>query len=127
MKIRIITAFALAALLALSLTGCAATGAAADSRSGVTATQPAETTEAPAATAGTQPTAGESTITKEQAIAIALEHAGLTEADVTQLRAEYEIDDGVPEYDVEFRHGGWEYEYDIHAQTGEIRSFSRDD
>ena len=33
----------------------------------------------------------------------------------------------MPHYDVEFRTDRWEYEYEIHAQTGEILSFERDD
>jgi len=63
----------------------------------------------------------------EQARTIALQHAGLSAGEVTHLRAEFDVDDGVPEYDVEFRHGRLEYEYEIHAQTGTILSFEKDD
>lgn len=66
-------------------------------------------------------------ITEEQAQRIALEHANLTEEQVTGLQVSYDVDDGVPEYDVEFRYDGWEYEYEIHAETGDIRSYDRDD
>ena len=66
-------------------------------------------------------------LTTEQAEAIALEHAGLTADQVTGLRTGYEIDDGIPEYDVEFRVGRTEYDYTIHAETGEILSFDMDD
>lgn len=67
------------------------------------------------------------TLTLEEAQNIALKHAGFAADQVTALRAEYEIEHGVPLYDVEFRHGYWEYDYEIHADTGEILSYSKDD
>ena len=66
-------------------------------------------------------------LTKEEAQAIALKHAGFTEDQVSHLRAEYDMDDRTAEYDVEFREGRWEYEYEIHAETGAILSFEKDD
>lgn len=65
-------------------------------------------------------------ITAEDAKAIAVEHAGLVGQQLSRLHAEYEIDDGVPQYDVEFYHNGIEYSYEIHAETGEILSFEKD-
>lgn len=73
----------------------------------------------------TQNTSG--TITEEQAKTIALEHAGLTADQVQYLRVQYEIDDRIPQYEVEFHHERWEYDYEINAQTGEILSYDRDD
>ena len=67
------------------------------------------------------------TLSGEDAWSIALEHAGLTLEEVEGLRAEGEIDDGVPRYEVQFHVGRVEYEYEIHAETGEILSFERDD
>lgn len=67
------------------------------------------------------------TVTREQAVSIALEKAGFTENQVTHLRTEYEIDDGIPRYEIQFRQGRWEYDYEINANTGEILSFDRDD
>lgn len=67
------------------------------------------------------------TLSTEDAQAIALEHAGFTAEQVSQLRVEYEIDDGIPQYDVEFREGRWEYSYEIHAETGAILSYEKDD
>lgn len=58
--------------------------------------------------------------TQTEAEAIALEHAGFTEADVTYLRSEPDLDDRVPHWDVEWRSGDWEYDYEIHKDTGEI-------
>ncbi len=82
----------------------------------------ASTSEKPAAT---EPAAGE--ITAEKAKSIALAHAGLKADQVTRLRAEKDRDDGLWVFEVEFRHGGFEYEYEIHAQTGKILSFEKDD
>lgn len=59
-------------------------------------------------------------LTREEAEEIALKDAGLTADQVTGLHTEYDVDDHIPEYDVEFHHGGWEYDYEIHADTGEI-------
>ena len=66
-------------------------------------------------------------LTDEEAAAIALEHAGVSADQVTGLRLSYELDDGIPEYDVEFIVDRVEYEYTIHAETGEILSFDMDD
>ena len=65
-------------------------------------------------------------IGKDAAMDIALADAGFSRDQVTGLRAEFDYDDGVPEYDVEFRSGGYEYDYEIHAKTGAIRSRDRD-
>ena len=51
---------------------------------------------------------------------IALQHAGLQLSEVRMDRADYDLDDGVPEYEVEFRKDKTEYEYIIHALTGEV-------
>jgi len=67
-----------------------------------------------------------SRLSREQAQALALEQAGLTADQVTRIEVEYEIDDGIPRYEVQFRYDGWEYDYEIHAETGEILSFDRD-
>ena len=65
-------------------------------------------------------------LTKEEAISIALADAGLGQDQVTGLRVEFDYDGGVPEYEVDFRHGGYEYDYEIHAETGAIRSRDKD-
>ena len=65
-------------------------------------------------------------LTREEAEAIALKAAGLTQMEVAGLHSEYEVDDGVPEWEVDFRGGGWEYDYTIHADTGAILRSDRD-
>ncbi len=65
-------------------------------------------------------------LTAEEAAAIALEHVGLTQADVTGLKTHRELDDGIPEWDVEFRYGDYEFDYTIHAETGKILEWDKD-
>ena len=57
---------------------------------------------------------------------IALNHAGLSSSAVTFVRSNLDWDDGRAEYEVEFYAGGKEYDYDIDALTGEIRSYDYD-
>ena len=107
------------------------------------ATQPAPTEEpAPPAPVETLPAAAETLpapaetlpaaaadpqkLTREQAQKIALEHVGFTADQVTRLRTEYEVDDGIPQFDVEFHQGDWEYEFEIHGETGKIISYDKD-
>lgn len=66
-------------------------------------------------------------LTREEAEAIALKHAGFTADQVTDLYTEHEIDDGHPQYEVQFRQGRWGYDYEIDAVTGKILSFEKDD
>ena len=65
-------------------------------------------------------------LTKEQAQQIALDHVGVTADQVTRLRTEYEIDDGIVQFDVEFRSGDWDHEFEIHAEDGRILSYDKD-
>ena len=75
----------------------------------------------------TQSTQAPGALSEDEAQAIALKHAGLTADQVTDLRVNYEVDDGIAQYEVDFCHGQWEYDYQIHAETGEILSYDRDD
>lgn len=61
-------------------------------------------------------------ISPEEAQAIALEQAGVTADEVTGLHTVMDIDNGRQEYDVQFRVGHLEYEYEIDAVTGQILS-----
>ena len=65
-------------------------------------------------------------LTREQAEKIALDYLGFTADQVTRLHSEYEIDDGIPQFDVEFHQGDWEYEFEIHAENGRILSYDKD-
>ncbi len=59
-------------------------------------------------------------IAESEAKAVALKHAGLKEADITNYKIEFDVDDGIPSYEIEFCSGGYEYEYDIHSSDGKI-------
>jgi len=72
-------------------------------------------------------TAPNAALTREEAEAIALEHAGFAANQVKYLHTEYEIDDGRPQYEVSFHQDRWEYDYEIDAETGRILSFEKDD
>lgn len=134
MKLRILVTL-MAALLLTSFSGCSlsrnldaagnAVGRSMDAAED-SLERSVHTTAAPSTT-GTLPQNGQAKLTREQAEAIALEHAGFTAEQVTYLRAEYEVDDGIPQYDVHFHQGHWEYEYEIHADRGKILSFEKDD
>lgn len=75
----------------------------------------------------TPPTADpEVTLTEEEAWSIALTHAGIAPEDAQRLRCKRDRDDGLWVYEVEFHDGKYEYEYEIHADTGDILSADRD-
>lgn len=131
MKIRLFSILLVAVLAVSVMTGCQAArtvqsaGRAAEHgvESAVdTVKQAIDPTGTPAASNHAKPK-----LTAEDAQKIALKHAGFTSDQVTALRTEYEIERGAGHYDVEFRHGHWEYDYEIHADTGEILSYSKDD
>ncbi len=65
-------------------------------------------------------------IGEEKAKAIALEHAGVSEGDANFVLSKFDMDDGVAEYEVEFWSESTEYDYEIDAVTGEIRSYDYD-
>lgn len=65
-------------------------------------------------------------ITEDEAKKVALEHAGMKESDVTNLKIELDTEDGIKEYEVEFFSGNTEFDYDINAISGEIISVEND-
>lgn len=65
-------------------------------------------------------------IGEEKAAQIVLAQAGFTKEQVTKLRVEYDYDNGRPIYEVDFHQGGYEYDYKIDAELGEIIAFDRD-
>ena len=72
--------------------------------------------------AGTAAPATAQGVTEDQALEIALKHAGLTKGDISALRIHQDFDDdmGVTKYDIEFHVGAREYSYDIDTTTGDI-------
>ena len=69
---------------------------------------------------------GTAMVTGEDAQEIALSHAGLNKDQVQDLHIEYDVEMGVPQFEVEFHFDGWEYDYSISAESGEILSQSRE-
>ncbi len=59
-------------------------------------------------------------IGKDKALAIALADAGLSEAEVTRVKVEADVEKGMTVYEVEFKNGAWEYDYEIDAVSGNI-------
>ena len=74
-------------------------------------------TPAPEAPVTPAPETSGTKLTREEAKAIALNHAGVTPS---RVEVELDKDDGVTKYEIEFKHGGYEYDYEIEAYTGEI-------
>jgi uncharacterized membrane protein YkoI len=79
---------------------------------------------------GSQTSGGSSTsstdIGAEKAKSIALNHAGVSASQTSEMKVEQDWDDGVLEYEVEFKAGGMEYEYTIHGGTGQILKYESD-
>ena len=65
-------------------------------------------------------------IGREAALAAALNHAEVSQDQVYDLEVKQEYDDGRLEYEIEFKTGGWEYEYTISAADGTILDYERD-
>lgn len=75
-------------------------------------------TDAPPET--TAPVESTNKLTRDEAIDIALKDAGLTKDQVRDLEAELDRDNGVLHYDVDFEKDNKDYDYEIHAETGQI-------
>lgn len=60
----------------------------------------------------------------EAAKTVALNHAGIAEADASFTEAKLDYDDGVAEYDIEFIANAKRYEYEIRASDGAVLEFS---
>ena len=67
-----------------------------------------------------------SNISIDKAKEIALNHAGLTGSQVSFIKAEKDMDDGIEKYDIEFYYNNREYNYEINANNGSIMSYEQD-
>lgn len=65
-------------------------------------------------------TGSSTTISKEDALGIALKDAGATKDSITDYESELDYELGIMVYDIEFKSGDTEYSYEIHAESGEI-------
>lgn len=75
---------------------------------------------------GAQTGAAEMYIDADNAKSTALNHAGFSEADVSRLRTEFDMEDGQAVYEVDFDKDGREYEYKINAIDGSILEYEVD-
>lgn len=122
MKKIIVCILAISCLSVIS--GCAAGGDKNSASSALPQTDTAQSSESAADTL----TASVSSmyIGEDAAKSAALEHAGLTESEVTYIKVKLDYDDGRTAYDIEFYIGNTEYDYEIDAYTGDILSFDYD-
>ncbi len=65
-------------------------------------------------------------IGKDKALEIALDKSGLDKSQISDYIVEFECDDGIITYDVEFYSGSVEYEFEIDATTGSILEYETD-
>ena len=66
-------------------------------------------------------------LTQDEALAKALEHASLKKDQIEFLkRIEMDYEHGRKIFEVKFYQGGFEFDYDIDAETGEILKFEKD-
>lgn len=83
--------------------------------------------KAPAATAASSSSASSSSsssssknIGRTKARDIALQHAGLKASQVRDLEVELDKEGGKTHYDVDFEYNGYDYDYEIDAESGKI-------
>ena len=66
-------------------------------------------------------------IGEDAALTAALTHAGLSADAVSGKKVEFDFDDGYAIYEIEFRSGRYEYEYEVDAVSGQIIKSEMDD
>ena len=102
-----------AALLLACLTGCG--GQAGGTAPGGTAPSGGQT---PPASSAPETPAGE--ISREEALAIALENAGVPEGDAYNVKNETDSDNGISLYDIEFETDYGDYDFEVAMADGRI-------
>ncbi len=65
-------------------------------------------------------------IGRDSALQAALNHAGVSQSDVYDLKIEQELDDRTPHYEIEFKAGRVEYDYEIDAANGNVLKFDQE-
>lgn len=69
---------------------------------------------------------GTTDIGRDAALAAAYKHAGVSAGNVYDLECELDGDDGLLKYEIEFKSGNIEYEYDIKASDGSVLKAEKD-
>lgn len=70
--------------------------------------------------------ANERELSADEALAAALLHASLKREEISFLKNEPDYDDGRLVFEIEFRAGHFEYDYEIDARNGAVLSFERE-
>ncbi len=65
-------------------------------------------------------------IGEERAKEIAVSHAGVMAEGITRYTAARDRENGVEVYEIDFKSGGYEFEYEINAETGDIMKANKD-
>ncbi|MBQ6623325.1 MAG: PepSY domain-containing protein, partial [Mogibacterium sp.] len=65
-------------------------------------------------------------IGEDKALAAATKHAGVKKGDATNVKYEFDVERGVLIYEVSFRVGDYEYDYDINAYNGKVVSSEKE-
>ena len=77
-------------------------------------------------TSGNGVTAESVYLTADEALAVALNHAGMERSQIRRLEREFDRDGGHSAWDIEFSCGGFEYSCEIHAESGAVREWERE-
>ena len=123
-------AAAAVALAALLLAGCGQGGEAVPGAAGSGGEAPGQTTQAadpPAADDSPLDLTGQEAaghqadgISRENALSVALENAGVPEEDAYNIKNEMDEDNGIPIYDIEFETEYGDYDFSIAREDGRI-------
>ena len=100
--------------------------AAAETRAAETKAAPVETAASSKITYSADSVVYADGITSQEALQIALKHAGVKESDITRPEVGMDYEQGRKVYEIGFNVGWTEYDYDIDVNTGEIVKYSID-
>lgn len=73
-----------------------------------------------------QPQQSKGKISASRAEEIALNHAGVSKAEAKFLKSQLDIDDGRYKYEVDFYANGYQYDYEIDADSGKVLDSDKD-
>ena len=65
-------------------------------------------------------------LSESEVRSIVLKHANVSSSEVTNWDCELDTDDGVTIFEIEFKAGGYEYDYEVNAMTGSILQYDRE-
>ena len=110
----------LAVLMAVLLAGCAREPSVQADRS-AEPSAPAEQAPSAPADSESQAASGQAeAVGREEALAIAMENAGVPEADAYNIKAEKDEESGIPIYDIEFETDYGDYDFEVAVADGAI-------